>query len=1448
MAEKSLKKLSACAVAWLVATIVHSAAALGAADPVTTQYTGSSTEPSAQIRLSGHVPDAVRTAARTQKALSTDAEEIALTIVLRRTDEPGFQSFLAEVYDPRSPLFRRFMTAGALADRFGPSAADYAAIRAYFAERGLVPIDESSNRMTLSVKGPRSAVEQALGVRIGDYRIGEKSFHSNDSDPVLPQPVAVSIQAVVGMNGLARPAPTLWEIKKAFECTEKALKLLNTNQGQILTYDQNAALERKKTACLKAEKDAAAVNGPEPTITDPPPPAWFGLQGAGQKIGVVAFDTFDPADVADYISFAGLPVATINNLQQVHVGGGATAGPDQSEVLLDLAALVGVVSDANITIYDAPFSGAGSFQSVFNAMINDNVNVISNSWAYCENQTTLSDVQSIESILQTAAAAGISVVTGSGDRGSTCLDGSANTTHVPASSPHITAVGASDATDGPGFTYGTETWWDDSAGTPPGGQGGFGASGYFARPAYQDAHSAGSMRSIPDLVANGAPRHGITICQASQGGCPTGLLYGGTSYTAPLMAAFAALLNEAQGTSLGFLNPALYPMSGTDAFHGAAGMGTDFAHVGLGSPNLGRIHTYLTSQTPGTPVASVSRVVAYTADNFKMPPTLNLPLPAYADGATTTYVVVKLFDVNGNYVSGKNVTLSASAGSHALITPASVFSSADNGAAIFAITDLTPETITFTATDTTDNIVVDQTADVEFVTPPAANAGIQASPSSAPANGSTISTITITLTDSLNRPTPGKRISLSEGNGHSIITGPNPPVTDVNGQIHFNVTNNVNETVTYSAIDETDGFLPVPGTTSVTFTGSGSSCVGASPVAGSGFALTAFANGFPAQNFFYSNVNWSACPGVSNPAFDTGGNVLVSDFFTGDLYKFGAGGGAVSSGSRLASLGPTLEQPAYGTDGKLYAAHGATGGGFTTGNVIQIDPATGAVVRTLVSGLTCPSALAVDPLSGDLFFTDTCSGAGSDNPSLWRISGPGGATPTLSVYATLPATPNGSTAFAPNGTIYVVTGYSGAGSIVRITGTNIAGPPTMTTLAGISSDGPLTMGESLADGSARSLIVHNSNSVKKVDITTVPFITTVMATGIYSSGTIGPDGCLYTGASDTIYRITPASGPCSFAPSNTAPSLLLTPNVPVSNAVQGTSQSLTATFVNATVPSGTAVFFEILGANTQTRIASTDVNGVATTSYAGILTGDDRIVARSTVDTTPQSPLLVSNTALVTWTPGKHLTLLSLGSTISGAVGGSVTLSATLVDTTADPAVPIAGAAIQFVAGSLGCGAATGANGVASCTVMPTAQGIFTLSASFAGDGQYTPASATGALDVLVLPRIDIDGNGSSHPDTDGLLILRYMLGFTGNSLIANAVAADASRTDADSILAYLQDIRLLLDVDGNGTVDALTDGLLIVRYLSGLRGDALTAGAIGPGATRFQNSDIEQYLQSITP
>ena len=51
------------------------------------------------------------------------------------------------------------------------------------------------------------------------------------------------------------------------------------------------------------------------------------------------------------------------------------------------------------------------------------------------------------------------------------------------------------------------------------------------------------------------------------------------------------------------------------------------------------------------------------------------------------------------------------------------------------------------------------------------------------------------------------------------------------------------------------------------------------------------------------------------------------------------------------------------------------------------------------------------------------------------------------------------------------------------------------------------------------------------------------------------------------------------------------------------------------------------------------------------------------------------------------------------------------------------------------------------------------------------------------------------------------------------------------------------LDVDGNGVIDALSDGLLTLRAQFGLTGAAVTNGAVGAGATRATWAQIRAYL-----
>ncbi|MGB2106495.1 MAG: leucine-rich repeat domain-containing protein [Porticoccaceae bacterium] len=57
-----------------------------------------------------------------------------------------------------------------------------------------------------------------------------------------------------------------------------------------------------------------------------------------------------------------------------------------------------------------------------------------------------------------------------------------------------------------------------------------------------------------------------------------------------------------------------------------------------------------------------------------------------------------------------------------------------------------------------------------------------------------------------------------------------------------------------------------------------------------------------------------------------------------------------------------------------------------------------------------------------------------------------------------------------------------------------------------------------------------------------------------------------------------------------------------------------------------------------------------------------------------------------------------------------------------------------------------------------------------------------------------------------------------------------------------------VFDLDQNGSFEALTDALILLRYAFGLRGDNLIIGAIATDANRTTAADIEAHIQSLLP
>jgi ubiquitin len=200
------------------------------------------------------------------------------------------------------------------------------------------------------------------------------------------------------------------------------------------------------------------------------------------------------------------------------------------------------------------------------------------------------------------------------------------------------------------------------------------------------------------------------------------------------------------------------------------------------------------------------------------------PTSVPADGTTTSTITVTLKDAHDNPVSGKTVTLAKSAGPGApTISGPSPATTDANGQTAFTVTSTTAGQDTFQATDTTDsNLVITQTAQVTFTVGAvdATHSTVLAVPLSVPADGTTTSTITVTLKDVHDNPVSGKTVTLakSAGPGAPTISGPSPATTDANGQTTFTVTSTTAGQDTFQATDTTDSNRVITQTAQVTFT------------------------------------------------------------------------------------------------------------------------------------------------------------------------------------------------------------------------------------------------------------------------------------------------------------------------------------------------------------------------------------------------------------------------------------------------------------------------------------------------------------------------------------------------------------------------------------------------------------------------------------------------------
>ena len=501
---------------------------------------------------------------------------LPVDFLLRQPGKAAIDTFLAALNEPGSREYHRYLTPAQFGTRFGLDDASIARLRSTLASAGFTVSNVEPQRTLLHTQGSVAAVEHLLGIGMQDRQMADGTrFHAPTGEPQIPASLR---DAVTGVTGLSdRP-----DVHPLFRRPAFA----DVRTGGMLPDDLRRAYD------LQGLADA-------------------GMDGSGQTIAIVSFDSFLDSDVAAWETLIGVHGPPV---EHVAFAGPVQVGDGTDEVNLDIDTIRAVAPQAKLLDFELNRKG-GTFAAMINAILTDGrADIISISWGHCESEVSATSRAAADAEFQAANAAGVTIYVASGDEGAFDCNGSlvegdlTVSIDYPSGSPYVISVGGTTLSVRQDGTYHSEAAWANPLrGTGTGG----GESAFYARPSWQQAAGIDTStvgRLVPDVAGPADSGTGILFLFTPGGtGEPNQAEGGGTSQAAPFWAGTTALIRQyadAQGAlpivngekRIGDLAQPLYELAASSptgpVFHDItrgsnlkdpAGAGWDPA-TGLGSP------------------------------------------------------------------------------------------------------------------------------------------------------------------------------------------------------------------------------------------------------------------------------------------------------------------------------------------------------------------------------------------------------------------------------------------------------------------------------------------------------------------------------------------------------------------------------------------------------------------------------------------------------------------------------------------------------------------------------------------------------------------------------------------------------------------------------------------------------------------------------------------------
>ena len=331
--------------------------------------------------------------------------------------------FIADVHNPKSPNYQKWLTPAEFGARFGASDQDVQTVSTWLTANGFSVTAVARGKNWIRFSGKAAQAEQAFGTEVHQFSVASKTYHSNSTELSIPEALSPVVVGLVSLNNFVKPSFHTAPAKVAIGQNGKLQRVASSTPAGVNTAGVDSSLlVQPNFTSQGAPEQILLAPGDFSRIYNTLPLVSAGTDGTGVSIAIVGRSDISLSDVETFRTIFGLPFNDPTFIN-ANADPGVVPGDDE-EAILDVEWSGAVAPKAKINYVIGGSTNTTDGVDISASYIVDNVTapIMSVSFGECEAMISPTESAFYNTLWQQAAAEGITVFVSSGDAGSSLCD------------------------------------------------------------------------------------------------------------------------------------------------------------------------------------------------------------------------------------------------------------------------------------------------------------------------------------------------------------------------------------------------------------------------------------------------------------------------------------------------------------------------------------------------------------------------------------------------------------------------------------------------------------------------------------------------------------------------------------------------------------------------------------------------------------------------------------------------------------------------------------------------------------------------------------------------------------------------------------------------------------------------------------------------------------------